>query len=103
MVAADSRCEAFKSRAEFATSRCVDEYDRWDEVRRAGTWGGADSHGEPMPHGRGSEADSAAAGSRTMNVVPRPGSDFTSMVPPCSRTMLRLTDRPRPVPWGFVV
>src|SRR5262249_28235636 len=44
-------------------------------------------------------------GSRTRNVLPRPTSLSTSIAPPWSRTMPKLTDRPRPVPWptGLVV
>ena len=45
------------------------------------------------------------AGSRTVNRAPRPGSDSTSMVPPCDLTMPWLIASPRPVPWpiGLVV
>src|SRR5262245_17383459 len=44
--------------------------------------------GEPVP----------GTGSRTRNVVPLPGADSKSTVPPYSLTILCVTKRPSPVP-----
>ena len=44
-----------------------------------------------------------SAGSRTVNVDPRPGSVRYESVPPSSSTICRLTNRPSPVPCGLVV
>ena len=43
------------------------------------------------------------AGSRTRNVVPVPGADSNSTVPPCSPTILWVTNSPSPVPCFLVV
>ena len=42
-------------------------------------------------------------GSVTRKVVPWPGADMVSIIPSCASTTLRTMDKPRPVPWGFVV
>ncbi len=38
-----------------------------------------------------------------MNVVPRPGAESTSIVPPWSEMMRSTMVRPRPLPWVLVV
>src|SRR5262249_34183104 len=43
-------------------------------------------------------ATSTTSGRYTVNALPPPGSESTAIQPPCSRTMLQVTDRPRPVP-----
>ena len=42
-------------------------------------------------------------GMRTVNLVPAPSLDSTSISPPCARTMRRESMRPSPVPARFVV
>ena len=51
----------------------------------------------------GVESASSAAGSTMVNVVPAPGCDCTSIVPPAFWTMLWLMASPSPVPCVFVV
>src|SRR4029077_8052754 len=60
-----------------------------------------------LPHQRHASAARAvcccakpvpASGKRTVTRVPRPGSDSSDMVPPCSSTRLLTTDRPKPTP-----
>src|SRR5580704_6460606 len=51
----------------------------------------------------GGTSDSPAAGRTMVNVVPEPGCECTSMVPPAFCTMLWLMASPRPVPCVFVV
>ena len=54
--------------------------------------------------GSGRSAATAAAGSRTRNVVPRPSPSLdTSTDPPCISTMCRTIDRPIPRPPVFLV
>ena len=63
---------------------------------------GAGAAGAAVPAATGG---GVTTGSSTPNVVPRPGTLSTVMVPPCSSMMLRHSDRPSPVPSpaGFVV
>ena len=45
---------------------------------------------------------STSSGSTIEKLVPRPTSEMTSIVPPCSSTMRLVVARPRPVPPRFV-
>jgi hypothetical protein len=42
--------------------------------------------------------DGEGTGKRSVNLVPRPTSLWTSMVPPWAMIILRVVGRPRPVP-----
>ena len=48
--------------------------------------------------GAGSGRLMPSSGKRTVTHVPRPGSDSSDMVPPCSSTRLLTIDRPSPAP-----
>ena len=48
-------------------------------------------------------ARSSLMGSVMVKVAPAPGVLVQRMVPPCSSTIWRVMESPRPVPWGLVV
>ena len=73
------------------SSHGLDDQDRI-AVHAPGGWCGASP-----------AASSSRTGSRIVNCVPRPGSESSSILPPCPSTIRLTVGRPSPVPCFFVL